>query len=374
VASLSRRDALKLSGLAALGLVAAPQGVASANVTGARVKLAGYSYDRVQAIRDGHVGIDQTEVSFHEENIYRLNDMAFGPEKTYEVTELGLIPYVGKYINEGFRDYVLIPVFISRTFRHRNIYVHVDSGIEKPEDLRGRRVGTPGYGASSNTWIRGMLHDQYGVAAGDMHWIETTKSSDKKGTVNSSSGGSFDRGKSRYYLPDDFPLVQGPPGMDESELLLSGGCDALITAITPKSFLEGNPKIRQLFTDIKPTEQQYYRDTGLFPIMHVVGIRADVARDNPSLPAEVFRMYSEAKAAAYANLATTTVLRTSLPWVTEEYEETRQLMGEDYWRYGIKANRKELERVMRYTYDQGLVKEHGNYQDMFHPSTLDQLG
>ena len=365
----TRREALKLSGAAALGLLATRNGIASLETSPPKIKVAGYSYDRVQAIKDGKVGIDQVGISFHDSNIYRLNDLAFGSEKTYEVTELGLIPYVTKYINDGFRGYTLIPVFISRTFRHRNLYVHVDSGIEKPEDLRGRKVGTPGYGSSANTWVRGMLHDQYGVAAKDIQWIEATRSSDIGGAIGSSNGAG-----SRYQLPDDFPLSQGPPGIDESELLLSGACDALITPITPSAYEEGNSKIRQLFAPLKSAEQQYFRDTGIFPIMHVVGVRADVAKENPWLPAAVFQMYSEAKHAAYANLATTTVLRTTLPWVTEEYEETRQLMGDDYWRYGIEANRKELELVMRYTYEQGLVKKLGTFKDMFHSSTLRQTG
>ena len=302
----TRREALKLGGAAALGLLATNSGTASAGISQPKIKVAGYSYDRVQAIKDGKVGIEQAGISFHDSNIYRLNDLAFGSEQTYEVTELGLIPYVTKYINDGFRGYTLIPVFISRTFRHRNLYVHVDSGIEKPEDLRGRKVGTPGYGSSANTWVRGMLQDRYGVAAKDIHWIEATKSSDIKGVVSSSNGAG-----SRYQLPDDFPLSQGPPGVDESELLLSGACDALITPITPSAYQEGNPKIRQLFSPLKSAEQQYFRDTGIFPIMYVVGIRADVAKENPWLPPAVFQMYSEAKQAAYANLATTTVLRTT---------------------------------------------------------------
>jgi len=361
----SRRDVLKLTSAATAGILMSASGVALAESTKPKIKAAGYPYDRVQAIKDGQVGIDQADVSFYNENIYSLNAQAFGPQKTYEVTELGLIPYVSKYINEGFRDYVPIPVFISRTFRHRNIYVHVDSGIEKPEDLRGKRVGTPGYGMSASTWIRGMLLDEYGVKANELNWIETTKSSD---------AGKLNAGFAKYYFPDDFPLVKGPPGVDESELLLSGGCDALITAITPKSYEDGNPKIRRLFSDVKTTEQQYYRETGLFPIMHVVAIRADVARENPWLPPAVFNMYSEAKQVAYDNLATTTVLKTTLPWAMDEYEETTKLMGDDYWRYGIDANRKELEAVMRYTFEQGLVKEHGDFEEIFHPSTLELQG
>jgi 4,5-dihydroxyphthalate decarboxylase len=361
----TRREALKLSGAAALGLLATQKSGLSAEANQPKIKVAGYPYDRVQAIKDGLVGIDKADVSFHNENIYSLNRLAFGPDKTYEVTEIGLIPYVSKYINDGFRGYVLIPVFPSRTFRHRNIYVHVDSGIEKPEDLRGKRVGTPGYGMSASTWIRGLLLDEYGVKADDFQWIETTKSSDS---------GALNTGFNQYYFREDFPLEKGPPGVDESELLLSGGCDALITAITPKSYEDGNPKIRRLFSDVKATEQQYYRETGLFPIMHVVAIRADVAKENPWLPGAVFKMYSEAKQMAYDNLATTTVLNTSLPWAMDEYEETTKLMGNDYWRYGIEANRKELSAVMRYTHEQGLVKSRCNFKEMFHPSTLDLHG
>jgi 4,5-dihydroxyphthalate decarboxylase len=359
---VNRRETLKLSGAAALSLLTTQSGTAAAKATKPKINMAGYAYDRVQAIKDGLVGIDQADVSFTNENIYGMNAQAFGPDKTYEVTELGLIPYISKYINEDFRDYVLIPAFVSRTFRHRNIYVHVDSGIEKPEDLRGKRVGTPGYGMSASTWIRGMLLDEYGVKADDFQWIETTKSSDV-GTLN--------KGFNKYYFPDDFPLVQGPPGVDESELLLSGGCDALITAITPKAYTDGNPKIRHLFADIKQTEQAYYKKTGLFPIMHAVAVRRDAVEENPWLPAAALQMYSEAKQIAYENLATTTVLKTTLPWAMDEYEETVNLMGDDYWSYGIESNRRELELIMRYTYEQGLVKRQIEFEELFHPATLE---
>jgi 4,5-dihydroxyphthalate decarboxylase len=335
------------------------------------VKVAGYDYDRVKGIMDGRVGIDQATVSFHYEDIYSVNDLAFGPEKTYEVSELGLIPYVNKFINEDFRDYVLIPVFISRVFRHRNVFIRADSGIKKPEDLRGKRVGTPGYGMSANTWIRGFLKDEYGIEADDMDWIETTKSSDKGGLTGSGWSAFEEDGESPYFFPADFPLRQGPPGVDESELLLSGGCDALITAITPKAFLEGNPEISRLFSDVKQEEQQYFKRTGLFPIMHVVGIRSSAVKENPWLPMAVYDMYVKAKQLAYADLETTTSLKVSLPWVTQEFEETRQLMGQDYWRYGVKDNTQELDLVMRYTHEQGLVKRREDFRAMFHPSTLD---
>jgi len=164
----NRRNFIKASiaGAAVGALGVLPGRVAQvAEAKKLRIKIAGYDYDRVRAIMDGQVGIEGADVSFHYEDIYAVNDYAFGPEPKYAVSELGLIPYVSKYINEDFRAYTLIPVFISRIFRHRNVFVHADAGIKTPQDLRGKRVGTPGYGMSANTWIRGFLLDEYGVKA-----------------------------------------------------------------------------------------------------------------------------------------------------------------------------------------------------------------
>jgi 4,5-dihydroxyphthalate decarboxylase len=360
---INRRNFLKTSvagaAVGSLGVLSGRVGQA-AEAEKLQIKIAGYDYDRIRAIRDGKARIEGAEVNFNVSDIYAMNKSVFGPEQKYEVTEMGLIPFAAKYINDDFRAYTLIPVFISRTFRHRNVFVHVDSGIEKPEDLRGKRVGTPGYGMSAPVWIRGFLLDQYGVKANEMKWIETTKSSDGK-PLNHMN----------YFLPDGFPLKKGPPDVDESQLLISGGCDALVTAITPKSFLDGNPKIKRLFSDVRAEEQDYYKKTGLFPIMHVVAIRTDFAKANPSLPKAVFEMYSKAKQKAYAAMEGTTSLKVTLPWVNEELEVTRALMGNNFWTYGIEANRKELELLMRYIYEQGLVKRRLKFEELFHPSTLE---
>jgi len=158
---VSRREFINMAAGAAVGAsgLLGGRAVQAAEAETLRINVAGYAYDRVRAIMDGQAGIEGAEVKFGVEDIYKLTKFAFGPERKYEVTELGLIPFIANYINNGFRDYTLIPVFISRTFRHRNVFVHVDSGIDKPEDLRGKRVGTHGYGMSANTWIRGFLLD-----------------------------------------------------------------------------------------------------------------------------------------------------------------------------------------------------------------------
>jgi 4,5-dihydroxyphthalate decarboxylase len=350
-------------GTAALSAVSGPK-VRAAEAGKPEVKIAGYAYDRVRAIQDGRLGLDGFDVRFHVEDIYSLNKHLFGPQRTYEVSETGLIPYVTRYANEDFRAYTLIPVFISRTFRHRNIFVRTDSGIEKPEDLRGRRVGTPGYGMSSHTWIRGFLQDVYGVKPEDMQWIETTKSSD---------GGKLNSGFGKYFLPKDFPLKRGPEGVDESEMIIAGDVDALITAIEPKAYTDGHPKIKRLFPDVRAVEREYYKKTGVFPIMHVVAVRKDFADANPSLPKALFSMYSQAKQAAYDDLEAAEVLKVTLPWVNQDLEETRALMGENFWPYGVKANRKELDLVLRYTHEQGLAKRRLKVEEIFHHSTLNLI-
>lgn len=337
---------------------------------GREISVAGYDYDRIRAIADGRAGIPGSKVVFEEQNVYALNGFVFGPERKYAVSEVGLIPYVTKYVNEDFRAYTLIPVFISRIFRHRNLFVHTDAGISGPADLRGKRIGIPGYGSSAATWIRGLLQDEYGVKPDEMEWIETTKSSDD-GPIDKDGGFSaFGGEKSPYFLPEGFPLSPGPAGMDESELLMSGKCDALIAPITPKAFVEGDPKIKQLFPDARAAEQAYFKKTGVFPIMHVVSIRNDAIEADPSLPKAVFDMYEKAKQAAYSNLATTTALKVTLPWAGQELADTRELMGEDYWRYGIESNKKELDLIMRYTHEQGLVRERRGFEEMFHASTV----
>ena len=140
-----------------------------------------------------------------------------------------------------------------------------------------------------------------------------------------------------------------------------------------EAFTLGNPKIRRLFTNTKAAEQDYFRKTKVFPIMHAVAVRTEIAENNPTLLKALFNAYSEAKRIAYDDLATTTALRVTLPWVTQEFAETQSIMGRNFWSHGIAANRKELDLVMRYTFEQGLTKRRARIEEIFHPSTLELL-
>ena len=157
---------------------------------------------------------------------------------------------------------------------------------------------------------------------------------------------------------------------DESDLLVDGEVDALFHAVEPRAFLEGHPKVARLWPDHKRVEQAYFRKTGIFPIMHAVAMRKDVIEEFPWLPKAVFNAYSQAKQIMYDQLKKMGWATISLPWVAKEIEETRVLMGDNFWPYGIKLNRKALETLIQYSYEQGLASRKLTIEEVFHPSTM----
>lgn len=325
-----------------------------------KLNLAGYAYDRVQGLVDGRVTVEGFHTVFDQADIYALNANAMGGKQSWSVQEIGLHPYMLAYANDMFRDYALVPVFPLRMFRHRSIFIRTDRGIKTPANLRGKTVATPGYSQSSLTWIRGFLRHEYGVLPEEINWVVTSKSSDQ-GTVS----------KNESALPQGVPIVQGPAGKDESDLWQLGDVDAVFHALEPKAYIEGDPNIERLFDDYRKIERDYFTKTGIFPIMHAVAIRRDVVKKYPQLPVAVFNAYSQAKHLMYRNLQKQTAFMMSLPWAGKELEETLDLMGENFWPYGIKPNRKALEALFLYSYEQGLSKKQLTIEELFFPTTLE---
>lgn len=324
------------------------------------LSLAGYAYDRVQGLVDGRVPVEGFHAKFEQANIYALNANAMGGEQAWSVQEIGLHPYMLAYANDSFRDYALVPVFPLRMFRHRSIFVRTDGDIKTPADLRGKTVATPGYSQSSLTWIRGFLKHEYGVLPEEINWVVTSKSSDQ-GAVS----------KNESVFPSGVPIVRGPVGKDESDLLQSGDVDAVFHALEPKAYIDGDPNIVRLFGDYRKIERDYFTKTGIFPIMHAVAIRRDIVKKHPQLPVAVFNAYSQAKHLMYSDLQKQTAFMMSLPWAGKELEETRLLLGENFWPYGIKPNRKALEALFLYSYEQGLSKKQLTIEELFDPTTLE---
>ncbi len=365
----SRRGFLKTGALAGAALACGvspgcrssttDEGGGDAGPDGLGLTVAGYPYDRVQGLVDGRVKVEGRGVQFERAGIYKLNAEAMGGEQRWEIQEIGLHPYMLAYANSGFRDYTLIPVFTLRTFRHKSIFVHTDRGIHTPKDLRGRKVAVAGYSQSSLVWIRGILQHEYGVRPEDLNWVVSAKSSDE-GKVS----------ENESQMPEGISVTRGPVGKDESQLLVEGEVDAVFSAKEPQAYIDGDPKIVRLFADYRRTEREYFKATGIFPIMHAIAIRKNVADENPELPRAVFEAYSQAKSLMYAEQRDVGWAMNSLPWFAQELEETRSLMGDNFWPYGIEPNRKALEALFQYSHEQGLSERRVTIDELFHPSTL----
>jgi 4,5-dihydroxyphthalate decarboxylase len=327
------------------------------------IKMAGYDYDRVRGFIDGSVQVEGCEVSFEVSTIGGMNTDALGGPMTREVTEIGMVPYMLAYANDGLRSHTLIPVFPLRVFRHKSVFIRPDRGIDTPEDLRGKKIATPGYSSTSLTWIRGFMQHEYEVKPTDVHWVIAMKDSAGK-----DSGGAS---KQERVIPEGLEFSEGPPGMDESDLLVSGEVDALFHAAEPRAFIQGDPSCVRLFADSRQTEREYYAKTGIFPIMHAVAIRNDVVEQYPWLPEAVFEAYSKAKQQVYDYLRKAAWYKTTLPWVSQELEETRAVMGDNFYSYGLTPeNRTTLEALFQYAYEQGLASRRLTIEELFHPSTM----
>jgi 4,5-dihydroxyphthalate decarboxylase len=369
---ISRRDFIKSTTVATLALTGGTTLWPGTVRAGAKspsaspkldLKVAGYKVDRVDALIDGRVQIEGCDMQFEVASIGDINTNVFSGPQSYDVTEIGLHPYMLAYANDGFRGYSLIPVFPLRLFRHKSIFIRTDRGIKKPEDLRGKKVATPGFSSTSLTWLRGIVQHEYGVKPEEIQWVISSKDSSAKAAGKVS--------KQESVIPQGLSVSKGPAGKDESDLLESGEVDALFHAAEPRAYVEGHPKVARLFSDFRKTERDYFAETGIFPIMHAVAIRNDIIEQNPWLPKAVFNAYSQAKQLMYDHLKKMAWVTTSLPWIAQEIEETRALMGENFWPYGIKPNRTALEALFQYSYEQGLANRRLTIEELFHPLSLE---
>ncbi|HLB15980.1 MAG TPA: ABC transporter substrate-binding protein [Burkholderiales bacterium] len=322
------------------------------------ITIATWDYDRVRAVMDGRVRVEGCDVNYlplaPEECFHRAY-----VNREFEVSEIGFSPYLIA-ASRGDAPYVALPVFLSRMFRHSAIYVRADRGIEAPADLRDRAVGVPEYQMSAAMWARGMLQDLYGVRPQDMRWRQ---------------GGLEQTGRKDKFplnLPTGFPLEALAPGDTLNAALAEGRIDALFSARPPSCYGDGRAPVRRLFEDFESAERAYFEQTGVFPIMHALGVRRDVHERHPWLAASLFKAFSEAKRIADRDLFEVTALKIGLPWVVSEARRTVALMGEDFWPYGVEPNRRTLEAMTRYSFEQGLAVRKLAPEELFAPTTLQQ--
>jgi len=314
------------------------------------ITIATWDYDRVRALIDGRVRIDGCDVNYISIPVEECFERAYFHSE-FDVAEIGFSPYLIA-LSRGLTPYMAIPIFLSRTFRHSAVYIRTDRGIEGPGDLRGKQVGVPEYQMSAVMWFRGYLQDEHDIVAHDIQWVQA---------------GLEDAGRRDKFplnLPPGFPLVS----LSEetlTDMLADGRLDAVISARRPSCFVSGHPKVRRLFPDYRTVERDYYRRTGLFPIMHAVGIKRELVDKHPWLAASVYKAFLQAKRLSEAELAESAALKIGLPWIAAEYEETCRLMGHDFWPYGVAENHKVLSTMARYSYEQGLSARLLTVEEMF---------
>jgi 4,5-dihydroxyphthalate decarboxylase len=321
------------------------------------ITMACGSYDRTSAIREGRIKVEGCSVTYlplYPEEIFHRTFH----NQEFDVAEISFSSYI-RTLADGSAPYIGIPAFLSRIFRHSGIYVRADSGIEKPEDLRGRRVGLPEYQITAVVWMRGMLQHEYGVSPTEIHWRQ---------------GGQEQAGRKERTPLKPIPgidLQAIPEDKTLVGMLEAGELDALFTARAPSSFLARKPHIRRLFPKNRAVEQAYYKKTGMFPIMHLVGVRRSLVERYPWMPASLFKAFIEAKALAMTDLHDVNALMVSLPWLDSETVDTEALMGQDFWKYGAKENVKELEALTQYSFEQGLTARKVGFDELFAPATYD---
>jgi 4,5-dihydroxyphthalate decarboxylase len=316
-------------------------------------------YDRTHALQTGAVGAEGIRLTYipleAEEIFWRM-----GHHREFDASEMSLSNHITA-TSRGTSAFVALPVFPSRFFRHSCIFINTDSGIKAPADFTGKRVGAPEYSITAAVWIRGLLNDDYGVKTSDMKWFV---------------GGQEEPGRKervKLTLPPEIKVDSIPDDKTLNGMLKSGEIDALISARSPSSFVKGSPKVKRLFPNYKDVEIEYYKRTKIFPIMHVLVIRKEVYDKNPWVARSLYKAFCDAKDYAIRNMHISNTLACTLPWLSWEREQLKEIFGPDWWPYGIEANRRVLEHLIRYMGEQGLLARQLAVDEIFAPNMVGEF-
>lgn len=301
-------------------------------------------FDSVRALMDGTLptpgmALDfVTDLTNPERHARMVRDLAF------DVCELNISTFL--IARDQGVPITAIPVFLFRKFRHGNIFVRTDSGISRPEDLRGRRVGVPNLQPAANIWIKGILRDEFGLGYEEIIHV-----------VQEDEEIAFD-------VPADFIVERAPEGRSVFDMLEDGSLPAVISPLVPKAVIDGHPEIGRLFPDYVERERAYFARTGLFPIMHVTAVRNELLLEHPWLAARLTGAFEQAKRMAYRHIANTRLV--PLAWFGAQWEHEQSLLGADPWPNGLsQLNRRNLQTVIDYSFDQGLMKTKPLLDDLF---------
>jgi 4,5-dihydroxyphthalate decarboxylase len=303
-----------------------------------QLTLACGRYDRTQALIDGRVRAEGVELTYLPlrpgETFWRqLN------HEEFDASELSLSSYT-ILRSEGDERFIAIPVFPSRIFRHSAVYVRDEAKLEKPQDLKGRRVGVGDYQMTAAVWVRGFLQHEYGVLPEDIRWV---------------AGRPI-----RAIRPPAGVQLEFTTGSLE-DMLERGEIDALVSVMLPRRLGTG---VRRLFPDFRQVEADYYKRTGIFPIMHTLALKRSVYEEHPWVAVSLYKAFCASRDLAQSALYDTDALTVSLPWIIDEVERTRNVA----WDYSIEGSRATLEAVVAYLDEQRLTRRRMSVEELFAPN------
>jgi len=310
-------------------------------------------YEIVRPLVDGTVKADGIELIMLTGMGSRERHWRMARKTEFDVCEIN----IGGYLMGRDRGEALaaIPVFLHRRFRHGFVFVNAKSGIRAPRDLIGKRIGGTNFQPASNIWMRGILEEYYGVPHRQCTWVVEREE-------------DFE-----FTPPSDLHIEMIPQHKRLDVMLAEGEIPAMLSPDLPKLFLEGDRRIVRLFPNYKDIEIEFFKKTGIFPIMHVTAVRRDIIDKYPWVATNLVKAFEEAKALAYRHAANPRT--TPLAWVRTAWEEQQQVLGHDPWAYGLgDANRKNLETVLRYCHQQGLISRPPKLDELFADTDLGDAG
>jgi 4,5-dihydroxyphthalate decarboxylase len=315
-------------------------------------------YDRTRPLTDGAIEIDGVDPVYMKLSPEEIFFRAFRHQE-FDICELSFSSYTLK-VSTGDCPYVAVPAFVSRAFRHTSICVRTDCGIRSPKDLAGRRIGTPEYQLTANVWARAILEEDFGVRPSDVIWVR---------------GGLEEPGrpeKISITLPPEIRTDSAPEGRSLNDMLSKGEIDGFMGPRAP-SILGRDPNVKWLFDNPTAAALENFHRTGIFPIMHVIGVRKTLVEANPWLPSAVLKAFQQAKDAALVKLSDTSAPKVMLPFVEEQLASAQREMGEDYWPYGVAKNKATIEYFLKHHHSQGLSKRLVSLGELFAPSTYETV-
>ena len=309
-----------------------------------QLTLACGDYEIIRAIKEGAVKVDGVDLTVLTDIDSSTRHWRFLRNREFDVAEVSASSYLlGR---DAGMDIEGIPVFLHRRFRHEFVFVNTKKGIKSPRDLIGKKVGVKSFQVSAILWMRGILEHEYGVPHKSIHWhseidedVEFTPAPDLQWTR----------------LSDDQTL---------EAMLVAGELDAVIHSDIIEPYEKGDPNVARLFDDYKGEEERYFQKTGIFPIMHVMGIKRDIVERYPWIPVNLYKAFDKAKAIGMKRMFNPRIA--PLAWYRHALEEQRKLLGEDPWEYGLSdANRHNLDTLVGYSHEQGMLKRRWPLDELF---------